>query len=145
MSYPRPSTLFALCMLVTGCVSLPTYQPPIDQAQADIKLSPNLQKDRLQMCDSGACYVLNPDNGHVRVPENRRIVLYKALVASGYHVMYSCSPGLSFIPRAGINYYADFALRAEKCQFGVYRIDPTNRVGISFDPTVRPLDSGRAS
>jgi hypothetical protein len=136
------SALLALSMLASGCVGLPAYKPVNGQAEADIKLSANLQKDKLQMCDSGTCYVLNPVDGHVLVPANRRVVLYKNLVASGYRVMYSCSPGISFIPRVDINYYADFALRAEKCQFNVYRLAPASRVGIDFDPTVRPLQSG---
>jgi hypothetical protein len=57
-------------------------------------------------------------------------------------VTYSCSPGVTFVPRTEVNYYADFALRAEKCQFGVYRIDAMSRVGIRFEPTVRSLSSG---
>ena len=59
------------------------------------------------------------------------------LVASGYQRMYSCSPDLTFVPYAGVVYYADFALRAEHCVLGLYRDAPFSRVGVLFEPTVR--------
>jgi len=142
MTPVRLIALLVLCLAMSGCKVLPTYRPTSGEALADVKLSPNLQNDKLQMCDGGTCYQLLPVDGHVRVPANRRIALYKSLVASGYQVTYSCSPGVTFVPRTEVNYYADFALRAEKCQFGVYRIDAMSRVGIRFEPTVRSLSSG---
>jgi hypothetical protein len=95
------------------------------------------------MCDGSTCYVIKPVHGELQVPVNHRLILYKVLVASGYQVMYSCTPGLSFVPYAGTTYYADFALRAEHCLLNLYREDPSSRVGIAFDPTVRGLPAVR--
>ena len=140
------SRLLSLCIATAAlcaCKGLPTYQPQPNQPLATIKLSPTIATDTLGMCDSAVCYVLKPIHGELQVPVDHRLVLYKVLVASGYRVMYSCTPALSFVPYAGTTYYVDFALRAEHCFLNLYRENPGSRVGIAFDPTVRGIPAKR--
>lgn len=139
----RPLGAAILAASLCACAGLPTYQPRPGQPLATIRLSANIATAPLDMCDGSTCYVLKPAHGELQVPVNRRVVLYKVLVASGYQVMYSCTPALSFVPNAGVAYYADFALRAEHCVLSLFRQDPGSRVGIAFDPTVRAMTARR--
>ena len=122
-----------------GCAGLPMYEPTAGQPLATIKLSPTLasQSMPLSFCDRRRCYDLKSSHGELQVPTGERLMLFKVLVASGYQRMYSCSPDLTFVPYAGVVYYADFALRAEHCVLGLYRDAPFSRVGVLFEPTVR--------
>ncbi len=135
----RPLGVAILTASLCACVGLPTYQPSPGEPLATIRLSANIATDPLDMCNGGTCYVLKPAHGELQVPVDRRVVLYKVLVASGYQVMYSCTPALSFVPHVGVTYYADFALRAEHCVLSLFRLDPGSRVGVAFDPTVRAM------
>lgn len=135
----------ALAML-GGCAGLPMYQPTPNQPLATIRLSPSMasQSMPLSMCDGQHCYDLKNSHGELQVPVGHRLMLFKVLVASGYQRMYSCSPDLSFVPYAGVVYYADFALRAEHCVLGLYRDAPFSRVGVMLEPTVRGVPHKRA-
>ncbi|WP_109126338.1 hypothetical protein [Dyella sp. C11] len=134
-----------LCVLLNGCAGLPAYQPSAGESVANIAVSANMQSHDMQMCDNGACYVLKPADGQVKVPAGRRVSIYMPLVATGYRSTYSCSPGVSFVAKADVKYYANLEVRAEKCQFDIYRVDSASRVGITFEPTERPLQSEHSS
>lgn len=126
----------ALMVLLNGCVGLPVYVPPADTPTVDVKLSANMAGDSLSMCTHDGAYLLKPRNGVVKVPANQRVHLWHAFVTSGYRVIYSCAPGISFTPDPHDSYYADFEVRAERCSLLVYRQDPQSRTGLAFEPTI---------
>ncbi|HXD38815.1 MAG TPA: hypothetical protein VN624_19330 [Rhodanobacter sp.] len=136
---PGLAAVLAMLAMLGGCAGLPTYQPTPNQPLATIKLSPSMagQSQPLSICDGRECYELKNDHGELRVPVGKRLLLFKVLVATGYQRMYSCTPDLTFVPYAGVVYYADFSLRAEHCLLSLYRDAPFSRVGVMFEPTVR--------
>jgi hypothetical protein len=75
----------------------------------------------------------------LKVPVGQRVTLYRNFVVSGYQVTYSCFPGMSFVPAAGLKYYADFEIRDDRCGFFVFRIKPDSRIGIALDETARAI------
>lgn len=142
MTNHQRMTLPALLVCVlAGCVGLPSYQPPAGAAMVDVKLSPNMRNDTMTLCVEGKCYTAHPSDGHLKVPAGERVTLFRNYVAGGYQVTYSCYPGVSFQTRADLGYYADFEIRANRCGFLVFRLDPTRRVGIAWEPSERLLKS----
>ena len=135
--YRRVTVPALLACVLAGCVGLPSYQPPANAAMVDVKLSPNMRNDTMTMCVDATCYSAHPGNGHLKVPAGERVTLFRNFVAGGYQVTYSCHPGVSFHAQAGLAYYADFELRANHCGLLVFRLDPTSRVGIAWEPTER--------
>lgn len=132
----RALLLSAVVALLAGCVGLPVYTPAADTPTSVVKLSPNMADDSLGMCDSSGAYQLKPENGHITVPANRRVRIWRAFFASGYRVTYHCAPGISFTPDPNVSYYADFELRAERCTLLVYRQNPASRTGLALEPSI---------
>lgn len=121
---------------VNSCAGLPAYVPDSGAELSAVRLSPNMASDSLGMCTERGAYTLVPKDGVVYVPDNTRVRIWRAYVTSGYHVTYSCAPGISFTPRPGVAYYADFEVRAEHCSLLVYRRAPASRAGVALDPTI---------
>ena len=130
-----------LVCFLAGCVGLPSYQPTAGAAMVDVKLSPNMRNDTMTLCVAGSCYRAHPSEGHLKVPAGEQVALFRNFVAGGYQVTYSCYPGVSFQTRANLAYYADFEVRANRCGFWVFRLDPSSRVGIALEPTERSIKS----
>lgn len=138
MTNPQRMAIPALLVCVlAGCVGLPSYQPPVDAAMVDVKLSPNMRNDTMTLCVDRTCYRAHPSKGHLKVPAGKRVMLFRNFVAGGYQVTYSCHPGVSFQTRGDLAYYADFEIRADRCGFLVFRLDPTSRIGVAWEPTER--------
>lgn len=123
-------------LLISGCAGLPPYAPDPGTQTSPVELSPDMASDTLGMCTEHRQYSLVPKNGVVYVPDGARIRIWRGFAAGGYRVMYSCAPGISFVPEHGVSYYADFELRAQRCSLLVYRKDPLSRTGIALEPTI---------
>lgn len=132
----RALVLAPIIMLLSSCVGLPVYVPSANTPTSQVKLSPNMADDSLGMCDSSGAYQLKPENGHITVPANRRVRIWRAFFASGYRVTYHCAPGISFTPDPNVSYYADFEIRAERCTLLVYRQNPASRTGLGLEPSI---------
>ena len=128
--------IIGMTVALTGCVGLPTYVPAPGEALTKIKLSPNMGDGPIGMCTSKGEYTVRATNGYAQLPANQRIRIWRNFVTSGYRVIYSCAPGVSFDAYPNVTYYADFEVRAEKCGLNVYRMDSTSRAGLALDPTV---------
>lgn len=138
-NHQRMVMLALLACVLAGCAGLPPYKPAAGAALVDVKLSPNMRNDTMTLCVSGSCYRAYPSEGHLKIPAGERVALFRNYVAGGYQVTYSCYPGVSFQTRANLAYYADFEIRADRCGFWVFRLDPSSRIGIAFEPTERPI------
>lgn len=132
--------LAAVAGVLAGC-ALPLYRPAPGTPMADVRLSPNMRNDAMTLCVDATCYTARPSQGHLEVPVGREVTLYRNFVAGGYQVTYSCYPGMRFRPQAATGYYADFEIRANRCGFWIFRLDPSSRAGIAFDPTARRIGS----
>lgn len=126
----------SLATLLGSCAGLPPYVPDPGTDISPVKLSPNMASDTLGMCAAHRAYSLVPKNGVVYVPDATRVRIWRAFVSGGYHVIYSCAPGVSFTPEHGAAYYADFEVRAQHCSLLVYRQDPSSRTGVALEPTI---------
>jgi len=133
----RMAMVSMLAIGLAGC--LPIYRPGAGTALTDVKLSPNMRNDALTLCVDATCYTAHPRKGHLQVPVGHDVTIFRNFVAGGYQVTYSCYPGMRFQPQADLAYYADFEIRADRCGFWIFRLDPSSRVGIAFDPTARRM------
>lgn len=130
------SALLALAAAVGGCVGLPPYVPGPGVQTSQLQLSPNIAKESLGMCTAAGSYSLVPKDGKVYVPDDSRVVIWYAFVASGYREISTCAPSIGFTPHHDAAYYADFEVRSQHCGLLVYRQDPQSRTGLALEPTI---------
>ncbi len=142
MTHRLTTPILALALAALGgCTVLPTYQPPAGITTAAVKLA---DRGKPSACIGNKPYRLEPDaNNVVRLPVDERVTLWDYFTMAGYQVTWTCVPANSFIPRAGQSYTMIFEVEPERqvCTFRPYRDTTANRIGLEFEPSMRPAQS----
>lgn len=123
-------------LLITACV--PIYQPDDLKKTVAVKAP---STGSLMICKNNEWYRLKEDqNGFVRLPVDKRISIassYYKTKPSGIMIEnVSCSPRLSFIPKAGNLYYANFYIEDDTCNIEIVRYSKQNKTGFAAEESV---------
>jgi hypothetical protein len=148
------SALVALIVSLAACAEFSVYKPAPDVPLADVRLSPEMAKEALVMCQAPHdCHELPPFNDVIQVPTNQRISLYREYQGRPYGREGFCSAGISFLPKYGQRYFAAFMIVANQCTLRIYRWSPKHgrpqqfefgqatadlAAYVTFDPTMGP-------
>jgi hypothetical protein len=119
------SAVIVAIVSLAACSEFPDYKPAPDVPLASVRLSAEMAKETLNMCEGPHhCYELPPTYGMIQVPTNERISLYrKYQTSSNVHTQF-CSAGISFEPKRDQHYFAAFTVVANRCLLRIYRWSP---------------------
>ena len=119
------TAVFAVIASLGACAEFPDYKPTPGTPLASVRLSPEMEKETLNMCEGvHHCYELPPSYGVIQVPTNERISLYRKYRTSTNVHMKFCSAGISFEPKYDQHYLAAFTVVSNRCLLRIYRWSP---------------------
>jgi hypothetical protein len=119
------SAIIAVIVSLGACAEFPDYNPTPGTPLASVRLSPEMAKETLNMCEGlHHCYELPPSYGIIQVPTNERISLYRKYQTSTKVLTKFCSAGISFEPKYDQHYFAAFTVVANRCLLRIYRWSP---------------------
>jgi hypothetical protein len=123
----KVSAIIAMIVSLGACTEFSVYKPAPDVPLANVRLSPEMAKETLVMCQAPHdCHELPPFNDVIQVPTNQRVSLYRKYQGSPYGREGFCSAGISFEPKYGQRYFAAFRIIGNKCTLRIYRWSPKN-------------------
>jgi hypothetical protein len=152
----KVSAVIVMIVSLGACAEFPEYKPAPDVLLANVRLSPEMAKETLVMCQAPHdCHELPPFNGVIQVPTNQRISLYRTFQKSAIARTKFCSAGISFEPKYRQRYFAAFTIIANRCRLRIYRWSPKDAspqpfefefgqstldltANATFDPTMGP-------
>ena len=90
-----------------------------------------------KFCTEASRFKSRPNKeGYADIPADERVTIGLRHSWSDNIGTYSCKPSLSFIAEKGERYYANWGVEDYKCFIEIFKEDTSNRVGVSFVPSV---------
>jgi hypothetical protein len=135
MNALRIATVLAAFSLLSACQTFPAYKVAQSGDMATVDVS---RAAVTVLCTGGKGYsVPSMRGGKLLIPaDSGRVTLYSFIYLADYNVSYSCSPGLSFQPKAGEEYLFNIELEDQRCLPELYRKVDGNRIGLAFEDTL---------
>ncbi len=135
----KVSAIIAMIVSLGACAEFSVYKPAPDVPLANVRLSPEMAKESLVMCQAPHdCHELPPFNGVIQVPTNQRVSLYRTYQGRPYGREGFCSAGISFEPKYGQRYFAAFRIIGNQCTLRIYRWSPK-------DARPQPFEFGQST
>ncbi len=130
----RAAALLAL-LASAGCNVLPVYSPTPTDARVTV-----IGQGETTMCTKGTGYKFEPSmsgkHRTVMVPTGQRVKLMSTMQFSGYQVISTCHPALSFVPAAGKSYIFNAGLAAGQCFSELVVEDKSTATGVAPERTL---------
>ncbi|MGY3572721.1 hypothetical protein [Vibrio paucivorans] len=120
-------------LLLVGCSTLPSYVPE----EGDETTMVNIKEvPRAWLCIDDKKFQLKADeNNNALIPVGERLTIGNSYYSDNGVVTYRCNPAISFVPKAGENYFANWEIESNRCRVEVYKFADINRVGLDFEKT----------